>query len=151
MKLAVDSSSLAKRYIQESGSDKLEEFLQNASELALSVIIVPELISGLNRRLREGVLSEIDYHKAKKFLMNDVHDATVLQLTPAVISQSVKLLENNVLRAMDAIHVACAIEWKADLFVTSDRRQFEAAINSELRTEYLGHHDRFSNSGILMP
>jgi uncharacterized protein len=138
MRLAVDSSSLAKRYIQEMGSEKLDDFLQNASELALCVISVPELISGLNRRLREGVLTDKDYRQAKKSLMDDVHDATILQLTPAVIAQSIKLIENHILRAMDALHVACALEWNADLFVTSDKRQLNAAINSGLRTEYLG-------------
>lgn len=138
MRLAVDSSSFAKRYIQESGSDELEDFLQNASELALCVILVPELISGLSRRFREGVLTDKDYRRAKKLLIDDVRDATVLQLTPAVVSRSVKLLEDNALRAMDALHVACALEWKADLFVTSVRRQLDAAINSGLRAEYLG-------------
>jgi uncharacterized protein len=52
MKLFVDSSAFAKRYVREVGSDKLDDILQNASELALCVIFLPELISGLNRRLR---------------------------------------------------------------------------------------------------
>ncbi|MFP4573886.1 MAG: type II toxin-antitoxin system VapC family toxin [Desulfobacterales bacterium] len=138
MRLAVDSSSFAKRYIQEEGSGKLEDLLQDASEMALCVILVPELVSGLNRRLREGALNDKDYRKAKKLLMEDVRDATVLQLTPAVISRSVKLLEDNILRAMDALHVACALEWKTDLFVTSDRKQLKAAIKSGLQAEYLG-------------
>lgn len=102
------------------------------------MILIPELISGLNRRLREGALTDRDYRQARKKLLDDVRDATVLQLTPAVISLSVKLLENNVLRAMDALHVACALEWKAGLFVTSDRKQADAAMSSGLRTEYLG-------------
>ncbi|MBW1939135.1 MAG: type II toxin-antitoxin system VapC family toxin [Deltaproteobacteria bacterium] len=138
MRLLVDSSSFAKRYIQEVGSDKLDEFLQQASELAICVILVPELISALNRRLREGALTERDYRKAKKLLLDDVGDATVLQLTPAVISRSVHLLENSVLRAMEALHVACALEWNADLFVTSDKKQLDSAVNSGLHTEYLG-------------
>ena len=138
MELSVDSSSFAKRYMQEIGSDRIDDFLQQASELALCVIVVPEIISGLKRRLREHSLTQIDYRKAKTQLLDDVRDATVLQLTPAVISRSVKLLESNVLRAMDALHVACALEWKADLFVTSDRRQLDAAISFGLRTEYIG-------------
>ena len=138
MRLSIDSSTFAKRYIQENGSNKLDDLLQHASALGLSVILVPEIISGLNRRLREGALTDNNYRKAKKQLLDDVHDSTVLQLTPAVISQSVKLLENNVLRAMDALHIACALEWEADLFVTSDRRQFDAAINTGLQTKYLG-------------
>ena len=141
MKVLVDSSALAKRYVLEDGSEIIERILQSASQLALCIILVPEIISGLNRRLREQILLASDYRKVKKQLLEDVRDATVLQVTPAVISSSVKLLENNVLRAMDALHVACALEWQAELFVTSDRRQWMAAKNSGLRTEYIGQPD----------
>lgn len=138
MKLVLDSSALAKRYIQEIGSEKLDNLLENASELALCIILVPEVISGLNRRKREGGLVLSDYKAVKKQLLNDVRDAVILQITPSVISSSLKLLENNVLRAMDALHVACALEWKADIFVTADRRQLVAAQNAGLHSEYLG-------------
>lgn len=138
MKLALDSSALAKRYVQEIGSERLDIILKNASELALCIILVPEVVSGLNRRVREGALELADYRAVRKQLLNDVRDAVILQITPSVISNSLKLLENNVLRAMDALHVACALEWKADLFVTSDRRQLVAAQHSGLDTEYLG-------------
>jgi len=138
MKLAVDSSSFAKRYVQEAGSDEMDRFLESASELAFCVILVPEIVSGLNRRLRERILTNAEYRAARKQLLDDVRDATVLQITPSVVSRSVKLLESNVLRALDAVHVACALEWQSDLFVTSDGRQFIAAMNTGLRTEYLG-------------
>jgi uncharacterized protein len=138
VKLAVDSSSFAKRYVQETGSEEVDRFLEGASELAFSVVLVPEVISGLNRRLREHVLTIVGYRAAKKQLMDDVRDATVLQITPSVISRSVKLLENNPLRALDSLHVACALEWNADLFLTSDRRQYLAARNSGLHVEYIG-------------
>jgi predicted nucleic acid-binding protein len=58
MKLAVDSSSFAKRYAQEIGSEELETFLEDASELDFSVVLVPEIVSGLNRLLREHVCKE---------------------------------------------------------------------------------------------
>lgn len=48
------------------------------------------------------------------------------------------LLEANTLRALDALHLACAAEWQADLFVTSDRRQWQAAAGMDLPTEYVG-------------
>ncbi len=133
-----DSSAFAKRYIQEQGSDQIESFLQRASELALCIILFPEIISGLNRRLREQILSANDYRKIKNQLLEDVSDATVIQITPAVISHSVKLIENNALRAMDFFHVACALEWRADLFVTADRRQLTTATNAGLLTEFIG-------------
>ena len=138
MKLAVDSSSFAKRYVQEIGSDELGRHLEDASELAFSVVLVPEIISGLNRRLRERILSLADYRAIKNQLLVDVSDAMVLQITPSVVSRSVKLLEKNRLRAMDSLHVACALEWRADLFITSDRKQFIAAKNSGLHVKYIG-------------
>ena len=138
MKLVVDSSAFAKRYVQEDGSELIDLILQRASELALCSILVSEIISGLTRRLRERFLSTNDYRKVKRQLLEDVRDAAVLQVTPAVISHSVKLLENNVLRAMDAFHIACALEWQADLFVTADRRQLMAAKNAGLLTEFIG-------------
>jgi len=137
MRLAVDSSSFAKRYIQEAGSNKLAEFLQHTSELALCVILVPEILSALNRRLREQALTAREYQSLKRQLLDDVHDAAILQITPAVVARSVALLEKNTLRAMDALHVACALEWKADLFITSDKRQLDAAMHSGLQCEYL--------------
>ena len=138
MKLAVDSSALAKRYVNEIGSDQLYQILQNALDLALCVIVIPEIISGLNRRKREGFLSQENYNLAKKHLLNDVRDTTILQITPSVVLHSIKLLEINTLRAMDAFHIACALEWKADLFVTSDKKQFEAAVNSGITSEFVG-------------
>ncbi len=138
MKLAIDSSSLAKRYVQEVGSDKLDRLLESASELAFCVILVPEIVSGLNRRLREQVLTMAGYRAVKKQLLDDIRDATVLQITPSVVSRSVKLLEGNLLRALDALHIACALEWQADLFVTSDKRQFKATKNTELRSKFIG-------------
>ena len=138
MKLAVDSSALTKRYVQEVGSNQLSAQLQQASQLGVSIILVPEIISALNRRLREGALSATDYHAVKRQLLNDIRDSIVLQITPAVVTHSLKLLEENTLRAMDALHVACALEWHADIFVTADKKQLAAAKNAGLRTAYIG-------------
>ena len=137
MKLLVDSSAFAKRYVHEYGSEQIDNYLKQASELALCIILMPEIISGLNRRLREQILTVKDYNKLKNQLLEDVHDATVIQITPSVISHAVTLLEKNTLRAMDSLPVACALEWKSDLFLTSDKRQFLAAKNSDLLTEFI--------------
>jgi len=138
MKLFCDSSALAKRYVYEQGSESMDSLLQRASQLALCTILVPEIISALNRRRREQILSLREYRTIKRQLLEDVRDAIVLQITPAVISRSVQLLENNNLRAMDALHVACALEWQTEIFATSDKRQFVAAQNAGLLTEFIG-------------
>ena len=139
MRLVLDSSALAKRYVEEVGSDEVEELLAATSVLGLCIICTPEVVSALNRRHREGVLTADEYRQAKAQLAADVKDATVLNLTPAVIGRSVALLERSVLRAMDSLHVACAIEWGADLFVSSDHRQATAAADAGLEIRFIGH------------
>lgn len=90
MKRVLDSSALAKRYIQEIGSQRL---LKNVSELSLCIILASEVVSGLNRRMREGISDLADYRAVGKQLLNDVRDAIILQIAPSVVSDSFKLLE----------------------------------------------------------
>ena len=67
--------------------------------------------------------------------MADIEDAALCDLAPAVLAQSIMSLENNVLRGMDAIHVGSAVVLKADVFVSSDKRQCEAAARAGLCVE----------------
>jgi predicted nucleic acid-binding protein len=137
MKVVLDSSSLAKRYVQEAGSDEVEDVLHGASELGLCILCLPEIVSALNRLCREGALTAAEYRQAKEALVLDMGEATVLQLTPGVMAQAVALLETNSLRALDSLHVACALEWGADLFVSSDHRQCGSATKAGLSTRSL--------------
>lgn len=127
MKTCVDSSAFAKRFIEEEGSTKIEDICSDATELGLSVLCVPEIIYALNRRRREGNLTLAQYRQAKQRLLEDVRDADIIQLTPGVIAASIEVLESAPLRGADALHIACAIEWGAELFVSSDKAQLTAA------------------------
>jgi predicted nucleic acid-binding protein len=133
MKVLFDSSSFAKRYIEEKGSEKVEEICQQTTSLGVSVILVPEIISSLARYKKEGILSPHKYNLAKNNLLQDIKDAQIINLTPKVIVRSITLLENNLLRAMDALHIACALEWEAEHFVSSDKRQIKAARKAGLK------------------
>lgn len=134
MKSVFDSSAFAKRYIEEAGSQEVEDILQSSTVLGLCIICMPEVISALNRRLREGMIEADHYAQIKQQLVDDIHDAVILNLTPTVITRSITLMENNVLRAMDSLHLACAVEWQADLFVSSDHKQIVAAQWAGLKT-----------------
>jgi len=127
VKIFFDSSAFAKRYVYESGSEKIEALCQQASYLGVSVICVPEVISALTRLLRESKLTSTQYKKCKQALVEDVSDAVVCLLAPITISRSIHIMESSVVRAMDALHIACALLWEAELFVTSDKKQFIAA------------------------
>jgi uncharacterized protein len=137
MKLFLDSSAFAKRFVEESGSQEVEHLCSQAAELCLSVICVPEIISALNRRLREKSMTRQEYARAKQRLSQDVRDTVIINLTPDVIQSSIKILETTPVRTMDALHIACAMAWEADLFASSDHRQITAARTAGLKTKQI--------------
>jgi predicted nucleic acid-binding protein len=123
--------------VEENGSQLVDDICQEASELSLSILCVPEIICALNRRIREKRLSREDYIAVKQSLSDDVRDAVIINLTLEVIATSTSLLEASPLRAMDALHIACALESGADLFVSSDKEQITAARKAGLDTKYV--------------
>ena len=133
MKAFFDSSGLAKRYIKEPGSNRVQEILEEATSLGLAVICIPEIVSALCRRKREGAISHKQYQEAKASLLNEAADSFVVNLTQEILLGTLALLEKSTVRAMDAIHIACAIEWSADLFVSSDEKQLLAAKRAGLK------------------
>lgn len=135
MKLFLDSSAFAKRFIEESGSRQVENLCTQADALGLCVLCVPEIISALNRRRREKAITRQEYSRAKQRLAQDVRDADIINLTPEVVQASIGLLESQSLRTLDALHVACAMAWEADLFASADHRQITAAKNVGLKTQ----------------
>lgn len=137
MKAYFDSSAFAKRFIEESGSDAVESICAQASELGLSVICVPEIVSALNRRRRDQTLTQDQYKVAKKRLFDDVRDADIIFLTPTVIGSAIMILEASPIRAMDALHVACALEWGAEFFASSDKQQLQAAKRAGMKTKQI--------------
>ena len=126
MKVFLDSSAFTKRYIVESGSGKVAALIEQADDLAASIICLPELISSFSRLVREK-LSKANYLKLKDNALADLADVGICQITPDVLASTAKLLESNPLRAMDAIHIACAHAVEADVFVSADHRQLAAA------------------------
>jgi predicted nucleic acid-binding protein len=135
VKTFFDSSAFAKRYVEEPGSDEVEAACLAATDLGLCVICVPEILSAFNRRLRERGLRQSDYKLMKERLLDDVTDATIVDLTPAVIKEAVVMLETSILRAADALHIAAAVAWDAEWFISADRRQLAAARKAGLRTK----------------
>ncbi len=135
MKAFLDSSALAKRYVEEKGSDDVQAILRDATSLGLAVLSIPEVISALCRRKRERLLSERQYVEATNSLLADAADAFVVNINEQVVSSCIRVLETSSLRAADAIHIACAIEWGAELFVSSDAKQLQTA-------RHLGLEDR---------
>ena len=127
MKTFFDSSAFAKRFVEEAGSYAVESLCLGAGELGLCVICIPEIVSALARRLREKRITAAQAALLERHLLDDVRDASIIDLTPEVIAESIAAIKASPLRAADALHVAAAKVWRADLFVTADDRQLTAA------------------------
>ena len=135
MRVFFDSSAFVKRYVSEAGTDAVIGWCDLATEIGLSGIALPEIISAFCRLRREGKIDDTQYRQLKSLLLADIEDAAICNLTPAVLAQSIASLESNALRGMDAIHVGSAVVLKADVFVSADLRQREAAARAGLRVE----------------
>jgi uncharacterized protein len=128
-----DSSAFAKRYVQEAGSDDVLSWCERASEIGLSGIALPEIISAFCRLSREKRISRKQYHSLKVSLLEDVRDAAICDLSPEVIRHSILALEKNTLRGMDSIHIGSALALHAKVFVSADQRQCLAAKSAGLQ------------------
>lgn len=133
MRAFFDTSAFAKRYIAENGSDKVLDLCSKADHLAVSVICLPEIISTLARLTREGRITKSQYGKLKVDVVTDLGDADICEITADVLNRVVHLLERHPLRAMDAIHLASAAIYQADVFVSADHRQLAAGKKSGLK------------------
>lgn len=127
MRLFLDTSAFVKRYVAEAGSDEVLARCEGADELGLSVICLPEVVSTLRRLVREGRLAEEGYQVIKGRMLEELADVDLCDITPEVLGHAVRALERSSLRAMDSLHIGCALAYRPDLFVSADLRQLEAA------------------------
>lgn len=135
MRVFFDSSAFVKRYVSETGTDAVLAWCDRASEIGLSGIALPEIVSAFCRLRREGKIDDTQYRQLKALLLADIEDAAICDLTPQVLAHSIASLESNVLRGMDAIHIGSAVALKADVFISADQRQRAAASRAGLRVE----------------
>lgn len=135
MRVFFDSSAFVKRYVREASTDAVLAWCDQASEIGLSAIALPEMISAFCRLRRENKIDDTQYRQLKSNLLADLEDAALCDVTPQVLVQALASLEQNVLRGMDAIHIGSAVALKADVFMSADQRQCEAALRAGLKVE----------------
>ena len=135
MRVFFDSSAFAKRYVSEPGTDAVLAWCEQATEVGLSGVALPEIISAFCRLRRDKRISGTQYDQLKSALLSDIEDASICDLTPQVLAQAVHSLEASVLRGMDAIHIGSAVALRAEVFISADQRQCEAARRAGLRVE----------------
>ena len=137
MRSFFDSSAFAKRFIEEQGSAEVEKICMDSQSIGLSSLCLPEIISALNRRIREKSISKKEYLTIKQRLFSEIEDIDIIHVVPEIISKTIYLLEKNNLRTIDAVHIASAILWEPDLFISADKKQIVAARKSGLKIKFI--------------
>jgi len=129
----LDTSALAKLYVQEADSDELDSALVGRRDLLISESALTELTSALARRAREGVLDPASVRRIYQQLFRDIRagEYRLLDLTSATHREAERLLltigRRAPIRAADSLHLALAALADARAFVTYDRQMHSAA------------------------
>ena len=95
------------------------------------------MISALNRLKQNQKLSVGEYKKIKTQFFQETKDMFICELWPEVIETSIDLLEKHKLCALDSLHIASALAWNADYFLTADHRQSRATRSIKLHLKKL--------------
>lgn len=110
MTLYLDTSSLVKLYVAETGSDDVRAHVDRATIVATSMIAYPETRAALARRRRERALRPAAFGAAKRKFEEDWPKYVVVQATEAVCRDAGHLAERYALRGYDSVHLACFLE-----------------------------------------
>ena len=148
----LDSSAATKRYVVETGTAWVRELTASTSGHAVAVaqITSVEIISGLARQAREGLISALEMQKLR--LLVGTHIAleyAIVEFEPSVVQRAEDLLLAHPLRAYDAVQLASTLDLRARLsatglaapiFVSADRRLLAAAETEGLLTDDPNRH-----------
>ncbi len=125
----LDASALVKLLVPEAESDSLNRALAGLTDIIVSDLALTEVACALGRRTREQRLTRGEaqrlYREASK-LHASAHQA---ELTPPIHRRAERLMLSLTipLRALDALHLATALDAEAATLVTFDPRLRDAA------------------------
>lgn len=125
MIIYVESSAAVKLVVSEPETAALEDFLDGMHEAGNTIVSSTLLETEVRRAAARAEVSQV--------LATEALDRfDLIDLGRAVYSAA-GLLPSSNLRSLDAIHVAAALSVSADLVVSYDARQIEAATATGLR------------------
>jgi predicted nucleic acid-binding protein len=131
----LDASALVKLFVPEAESDDLNEALVGARDVVLSDLALTETASALGRRAREGLLAPAESRRLHREAAKLAESCRRAELTPPVHRRAERLLltsRETPLRALDALHIALALDADAATLVTYAPRLRAAAASQGL-------------------
>lgn len=133
MKAFIDTSSLFKKYVEEPGSIEFNHLLSSVHEIIVAPITKLEFYSVIERRLREKMMRPVDAKWIEKEFTLDYDYFSVVEWNENIISGSIRLIRKYQLKTLDSIQLSAALLAAADLFITSDKRLYQAG-SKEFKT-----------------
>lgn len=85
----LDTSALIKRYVQEKGSNIVDNLMESADEIFISAITRIESISAARRLLKERSLSKSDFSVFKDNLASDFPFFTVVDFSEYIEKKAI--------------------------------------------------------------
>jgi hypothetical protein len=127
--LYLDASALVKLFVEEESSDALNAALLGARGVILSDLALTEMASAVGRRTREGVLTPLEARNLHREALKLTATCSHVELTPPIYRRAEQLLlaSRTSIRALDALHVATALEAGAATIVTFDHNLRDVA------------------------
>ena len=110
MTLYLDTSSLVKLYVTETGSEVVRQLVGDANVVATSVVAYAETRAALARLRREGVLTASKLASAKREFQEQWPTYLTLEATDSLCRAAGELAEKYSLRGFDSIHLASFAE-----------------------------------------
>lgn len=110
MTLYLDTSSLIKLYVAETGSDAVQQAVGEATAVSTSLVAYAETRAGLVRLRREGQLTGPEFSSAKRQFEEQWPSYLAVEVTDALCRVAGQLAETFNLRGFDSIHLASFAE-----------------------------------------
>lgn len=135
----LDTSAWVKQFIDEDGTQEIQEFLLNISRaedtrLSASAVTYAEMHATFRRALKGKRIPEEQYHQAVLDFDEQWENIDIPDVHEDLIRQSGKLAQEYALKGCDAFQLASASEIKADVFVCADDDLQNAAQEIDLIT-----------------
>jgi predicted nucleic acid-binding protein len=130
MNLFADTSALIKKYIKEAGSEKVVDYFDSFLYVGTAALTQAEMASAMAKAARLGWVDEAEISLAWQVFQTHWPGYIRLPVTSAVIAQATALSWRRGLRASDAVHLACALNWKG---ITGDEVVFACFDKALLR------------------
>lgn len=106
MMVYLDTSSLVKLYLKESGSAEVTTIVSEADTVLTSLVAYPESRSAFARQFRDGRLSKKEFSQVKDIFEDDWGRYLVIGMNEDISCLAGDLADKHALRGFDAIHLA---------------------------------------------